>query len=55
MLKTFKKLCSNVALDKWYHFLMLMLHSWRTFRLLSPVLSGWFYILTVKAFWYLFH
>ena len=29
----------------------LILYSWRTFRLLSPVLSGWISIMTVKAYW----
>jgi len=28
----------------------LVVHSWRTFRLLSPVLSGWVSILTMKAY-----
>jgi len=36
--------------------LMLILYSWRTFRLLSPMLSGWISIMTVKVYWYnLFH
>jgi len=35
---------------------MLILYSWRTFRLLSPVSSGWISIMTVKAYWcHLFH
>jgi len=35
---------------------MLILHYWRTFRLLSTVLSGWISILTVKVYWcHLFH
>jgi len=37
-------------------FPMLILYSWKTFRLLSPVLSGWISIMTVKEYWYhLFH
>ena len=31
-------------------FPMLILYSWRTFMLLSPVLSGWI-SMTVKAYW----
>jgi len=35
---------------------MLILYSWRKFRLLSSVLSGWISIMTVKAYWCnLFH
>ena len=53
-LKTLIKLGSNVALGD--IFPMLILHSWQTFRLLSPVLSGWISIMTVKAYWcHLFH
>jgi len=37
-------------------FPMLILYSWRTFRLLSPVLGGLISIMTVKAYWcHLFH
>ena len=31
-------------------FLMLMLCSWRTFMLLSPVLNGWISVMTVTAY-----
>ena len=37
-------------------FPLLILYSWWNFRLLSPVLSGWISILTVKVCWcHLFH
>ena len=32
-------------------FPMLTLYSWWTFRLLSPVLSGWISVMRVKAYW----
>jgi len=32
-------------------FPMVMLYSWWTLQLLSPVLSGWISVMTVKAYW----
>ena len=59
MLKTFKNyavmlllvsdiLVSDILVSD--IFPMLILYSCRTFRLLSPVLSGWISIMTVKAY-----
>jgi len=45
-----KNLCSIVGMVS-YIFPMLILYSLPIFRLLSPVLSGWISIMTVKVYW----